>query len=206
MPRRRRTASTTGTDWPRRARRSPRRQPSRASRSVGTGHPSSATRSAASVRPSGGRSPTSASRCSRSSSPPRLWRGVRQVRVVQPAAFFDLRLPERAAFPAVEATDDELASALRGRRFKVRRAVEAGVDGAPIRHLYGDRNQYLKMATLFTHLGLILFLIGGGVTGAFGYETVLFVGEGQTAPVQPVGTSGDLLVQNLGFRGPGRPG
>ena len=136
---------------------------------------------------------------------PRLWRGVRQVRVVQPAAFFDLRLPERADFPAVEATDDELASALRGRRFKVRRAVEAEVDGAPIRHLYGDRNQYLKMATLFTHLGLILFLIGGGVTGAFGYETVLFVGEGQTAPVQPVGTSGNLLVKNLGFEAPVRP-
>jgi len=136
---------------------------------------------------------------------PRLWRGVRQVRVVQPAAFFDLRLPERAAFPAVEATDDELASALRGRRFKVRRAVEAGVDGAPIRHLYGDRNQYLKMATLFTHLGLILFLIGGGVTGALGYETVLFVGEGQTAPVQPVGTPGNLLVKNLGFEAPVRP-
>ena len=109
---------------------------------------------------------------------PRLWRGVRLVRVVQPAAFFDLRLPERAAFPAVEATDDQLAAALRGRRFTVRGAVEAGVDGAPIRHLYGDRNQYLKMATLFTHLGLILFLIGGGVTGAFGYETVLFVGGG----------------------------
>jgi len=137
---------------------------------------------------------------------PRLWRGVRHVRVIQPPAFFDLRLPERAAFPAVEATDDQVAAVLRRRRFKVRPAVEAGLDGAPpIRHLYGDRNQYLKMATLFTHLGLILFLIGGGVTGAFGYETVLFVGEGQTAPVQPVGTAGNLLVKNLGFAAPRRP-
>jgi cytochrome c biogenesis protein len=149
---------------------------------------------------------------------PRLWRGVREVRPVQPAAFFDLRLPQRAAFAAVEATDDEFAAALRGRRFKVRRASvedasvegdavsgEAPVGEAPERHLYGDRNQYFKMATLLTHLGLILFLAGGAVTGVFGYETVIFVGEGQTAPVQPVGTPHNLLVKNLGFEAPLRP-
>jgi len=152
---------------------------------------------------------------------PRLWRGMREVRPIQPAAFFDLRLSQRAAFAAVEATDEELAAALRGRRFTVRRADEMadaggvvagpGLDpGAPDalaqpeRHLYGDRNRYFKMATLLTHLGLILFLAGGGVTGAFGYETVLFVGEGQTAPVQPVGTPGNLLVKNLGFDAPRR--
>ena len=53
--------------------------------------------------------------------------------------------------------------------------------------VYGDRNQYMKLATLLTHLGLILFLLGGAVTVAFGFETVVFVGDGQTAPVQPVG-------------------
>ena len=134
---------------------------------------------------------------------PRLWRGVREVRLVQPAAFFDLGLPQRAVFSAVEVGDDELATALRRRRYKVRpAAAEAGDPSA--RHLFGDRNQYFKMATLLTHLGLILFLAGGGVTGAFGYETVLFVGEGQTAPVQPVGTPGNLLVKNLGFEAPRR--
>jgi len=157
---------------------------------------------------------------------PRLWRGVREVRPVQPAAFFDLALPQRAAFKAVEASDDELAEALRGRRFKVRHVV---VDGAAVegdeagggdaggddaeggdsvggeRHIYGDRNQYFKMTTLLTHLGLILFLAGGAVTGVFGYETVIFVGEGQTAPVQPVGTPGNLLVKNFGFEAPRRP-
>jgi cytochrome c biogenesis protein len=139
---------------------------------------------------------------------PRLWRGVREVRLVQPPAFFDLDLPERAVFAGVEIGDEDLAAAMRRRRFKVRntdeRAAEAAGDTGA-RHLYGDRNQYFKMATLLTHLGLILFLIGGGVTGAFGYETVIFVAEGQTAPVEPVGTPGNLLVKNLGFEAPRRP-
>ena len=71
--------------------------------------------------------------------------------------------------------------------------------------VYGDRNQYFKLATLLTHLGLILFLAGGAITGAFGFETVLFVGQGQTAPVQPVGTPDNLLIKNLGFQAPQRP-
>ena len=65
-------------------------------------------------------------------------------------------------------------------------------------------NRYFKMATLLTHLGLICFLVGGAVTGAFGFETAVFVGEAQSAPVQPVGTPGNLLVKNLGFEAPTR--
>jgi cytochrome c biogenesis protein len=70
--------------------------------------------------------------------------------------------------------------------------------------LYGDRNQYVKMATLLTHLGLILFLLGGAITVAFGFETVVFVGEGQTAPVQSVGTPNNLLVKVNSFQAPRR--
>ncbi|MGH2407224.1 MAG: cytochrome c biogenesis protein ResB, partial [Candidatus Limnocylindrales bacterium] len=138
---------------------------------------------------------------------PRLWRSVRDVRPVQPAAFFDLALPERAAFADVEVGDEALATALRRRRYRVRRSEAGAIEAqdASARHLYGDRNQYFKLATLLTHLGLILFLAGGGVTGAFGYETVIFVGEGQTAPVEPVGTPDNLLVKNLGFEAPLRP-
>jgi cytochrome c biogenesis protein len=69
----------------------------------------------------------------------------------------------------------------------------------------GDRNQYSKLATLLTHLGLILFLAGGAVTVAWGFETVVFVGEGQTAPVQPVGTPRNLLVKVNSFQAPTRP-
>jgi len=75
----------------------------------------------------------------------------------------------------------------------------------PIRHIYGDRNQYMKLTTLFTHLGLILFLAGAAVTTGLGYETVVFLGEGQTAPVQAVGTPDNLLVKNVHFEAPTRP-
>jgi cytochrome c biogenesis protein len=59
------------------------------------------------------------------------------------------------------------------------------------------------MATLISHLGLILFLIAGVVTWRFGDEQGLVVAEGDTLTVQPIGTPGLLLVQNLGFDAPG---
>ncbi len=132
---------------------------------------------------------------------PRLWRSVRHVTAVQPEPFYDLGRPERARFEGLDGSSlDELRRTLRARRFRVR-----VTDEGEVRHVYGDRNQYFKMATLFTHLGLILFLAGGAVTGGFGFETVLFVGEGQTAPVQAVGTPGNMLVKNIRFEAPTRP-
>jgi cytochrome c biogenesis protein len=71
-----------------------------------------------------------------------------------------------------------------------------------VTYVYGDRNQYMKMTTLLTHAGLVLFLAGGAVTVAAGFETVVFVGEGQTAPVRAVGTPGNLLVKNHAFEAP----
>jgi cytochrome c biogenesis protein len=130
---------------------------------------------------------------------PRLWRQSHHVWVEQPDAFFDPRLPDRAA---LDHTDElAVAAAMRGSHFRVRRAVSA--DGQ-VTFLYGDRNQYVKMATLLTHLGLILFLAGGAITVALGFETVVFVGEGQTAPVQAVGTPDNLLVKVVSFEAPRR--
>lgn len=138
---------------------------------------------------------------------PDLWRSAHRVRVVQAAPFFDLRLDHRAAYAdAGTPGADALRDVLRGSRYKVREEVADEKDGsAAVRHLYGDRNQYLKLATLFTHLGLILFLAGAAVTTALGYETVVFLGEGQTAPVHAVGTPNNLLVKNIRFEAPTRP-
>ena len=137
---------------------------------------------------------------------PDLWRGARNVRVVQAAPFFDLRLDHRAAFADAGTTGAQaLREVLRGSRYKVREELAADKYSAtPILHLYGDKNQYLKLATLFTHLGLILFLAGAAVTTALGFETVVFLGEGQTAPVQSVGTPDNLLVKNIHFDAPTR--
>ena len=72
-----------------------------------------------------------------------------------------------------------------------------------MRYLYGDRNRWTKLATLLSHMGLILFLIAGVVTWRFGDEQGLVVGEGDTLTVQPIGTPGLLLVKNYRFEAPG---
>ena len=144
---------------------------------------------------------------------PDLWRKAHIVKVTQAAPFFDLRLNERARFTkADDAAADQLRQVLRAKHFRVREEIEETAapdthDGTAAtatvtRYVYGDRNQYVKLTTLFTHLGLILFLAGGAVTTIFGFETVIFLGQGDTAPVQSVGTSGNLLVKNIYFEAP----
>jgi cytochrome c biogenesis protein len=127
---------------------------------------------------------------------PRLWRQSKEIRVVQPDEFYDPILPDRAALTGVSA--DDVREALRGARMQVR---EAEVDG--VRYLYGDRNRWTKMATLISHLGLILFLIAGVVTWRFGDEQGLVVAEGDSLTVQPIGTPDLLLVKNYDFEAPG---
>ena len=128
---------------------------------------------------------------------PRLWRGVSDVRVAQPAPFFDPLLPDRAAMDGVGA--DDVRSVLRRNGFHVREAADA--DGT--RFLYGDRHQYTKMATLFTHAGLVMFLIAAAATARLGDEQGLVVAEGESLTVQPIGTPGLLLVKNIDFEAPG---
>jgi cytochrome c biogenesis protein len=131
---------------------------------------------------------------------PRLWQQSAVIRMVQPDAYFDPRLPDRVSIAAGDGlTAATVAGALRRRRFTVREA--AGEDGATF--VYGDRNRWTKLATLISHLGLILFLVAGLVTARFGDEQGLVVAEGDTLTVQPIGTPGLLLVQNLGFDAPG---
>src|SRR6185503_5222835 len=91
-----------------------------------------------------------------------------------------------------------VATALRKHRFVVRESV-----AGDLRFLYGDRNRWTKLATLISHLGLILFLVAGLVTSRLGDEQGLIVAEGDTLTVQPIGTPGLLLVQNRAFEAPG---
>ncbi len=128
---------------------------------------------------------------------PRLWRGVSDIRVAQPEPFFDPRLPDRAAMDGV--SPDDVGQVLRRNGFHVRRATDA--DGT--RFVYGDRHQYTKMATLFTHAGLIIFLVAAAATARLGDEQGLVVAEGEALTVQPIGTPGLLLVRNIDFEAPG---
>ncbi len=127
---------------------------------------------------------------------PRLWRQSAEVRVAQPDAFFDPRLPDRALVAGLQA--DQVRDVLRQNRFRVREVTTEDAH-----YLYGDRHQYTKMATLLTHLGLILFLVAAAVTSLWGDEQGLVVAEGESLTVQPIGTPGLLLVRNLGFEAPG---
>jgi cytochrome c biogenesis protein len=128
---------------------------------------------------------------------PRLWRGVSDTRVIQPEPFFDPRLPDRAEMRGV--TPEAVSRVFRKRGLKVREGVAS--DGS--RFVYGDRNQYTKLATLLTHLGLITFLLAAAVSSRLGDEQGLVVAEGESLTVQPIGTPGLLLVKNLGFEAPG---
>jgi cytochrome c biogenesis protein len=128
---------------------------------------------------------------------PKLWRGVADVRVVQPEPYFDPRLPDRAAMTGLPAATVE--TVLRRHHFKVRTAT----DDAGSTFVYGDRHQYTKLATLLTHTGLVLFLVAAAVTSRLGHEEGLVVPEGESLTVQPIGTPGLLLVKNLGFDAPG---
>src|SRR4029079_16196254 len=106
-------------------------------------------------------------------------------------------LPDRAAMDGVAAPD--VARVIRRRGFRVR---EATSDAGTV-HVYRARHQYTKLATLLTHLGLILFLIAAAVTTRFGDEQGLVVPEGESLTVQPIRTPGLLLGKNLGFDAPG---
>jgi cytochrome c biogenesis protein len=126
---------------------------------------------------------------------PRLWRQSTDIRVIQPEPFFDPALPDRAAITGLDASGTR--AVLRRHHFRVR---EATVDGTA--YLYGDRHQYTKLATLFTHLGLILFLSAAALTSRLGFEAPLVVPAGETSTVQPIGTPNLLVVKNLGFDAP----
>lgn len=128
---------------------------------------------------------------------PRLWRGVRDIRVDQPEPFFDPRLPDRAATSDVPI--EGVRSVLRRNGFRIREA--AAPDG--VRFVYGDRHRYTKLATLLTHAGLVTFLVAAAVTSRLGDEQGLVVPENSSLTVQPIGTPGLLLVKNLDFEAPG---
>jgi cytochrome c biogenesis protein len=134
---------------------------------------------------------------------PRLWRGAAEIRVVQPDPFYDPTLPERAAVSGMgsdAAAADAVAAVLRRRRFGVRRAETA--DAA---YIYGDRNRWMRLATLLTHVGLVLFLVAAAVTGRFGFEAGILIPQGEAVPVERLGTPGNLVVKNDGFAAPRLP-
>jgi cytochrome c biogenesis protein len=129
---------------------------------------------------------------------PRMWRQAREIRVIQPDPFYDPRLPDRAALDGL--TSEAIRGVLRANRFKVR--VATGADGTT--YLYGDRHRWTKLATLFTHTGLVLFLVAAAVTSRLGFESGILLATGESQPVTSIGTPGLIVVKNYGFQAPRR--
>jgi len=127
---------------------------------------------------------------------PRLWRQSKEIRVVQPDPFYDPVLPDRAATDRL--TPDAVRAVLRGNRFGVR--TETTADGTV--YLYGDRHRWVKMATLLTHTGLVLFLVAAAVTSRLGFEAGILLARGESQPVSSIGTPGLIVVKNYGFEAP----
>ena len=126
---------------------------------------------------------------------PKLWRTCAEIRIVQPDPFYNPILPDRALVSQTNLT--AVRDALRRSHFHIR---EAEVDG--VRYLYGDRHRWTKLATLISHLGLILFLVAAAVTSRFGFESGIELTNGQSSPVQEIGTPGLLVVKSFGFADP----
>jgi cytochrome c biogenesis protein len=126
---------------------------------------------------------------------PRLWRQSAEIRVVQPAPFYDPRLPDRAAMDGL--APETVAAVLRRNRFAVRTEVADEVT-----YLYGVRHRWTKLATLISHAGLILFLVAAAVTSRLGFEAGILLAGGESQPITAIGTPGLIVVKSFGFAAP----
>ena len=66
-------------------------------------------------------------------------------------------------------------------------------------HVYADKNGWAKYCTFASHLGLLLFLFGGLITNAVGYQRFLIIPDGMSQPIYSVFHPEQMQVFNEGF-------
>lgn len=113
------------------------------------------------------------------------WRAAwrRALRRAAPPVEFPLSL---SPLPA-----DRLRSALRERGYRVRTASGEGTT-----YLEADRYPLSELATLATHLAVLLLAVACGLSGWLGWQAEVTVGAGEAVPV---GGGADLWVRNDSF-------
>jgi len=129
------------------------------------------------------------------------WRGIWRRAFYRPVrcsdAAFD-HAPHTAALlsaaPPVGVAE-VVRQALGQRGFKVRTTEVITADG---RHVYlrGDRNGLTPLATLVTHLAVVLLLLGAALSATFGWREGIALDPGETAPI---GHGSGLTLRNEGF-------
>ncbi len=96
-----------------------------------------------------------------------------------------LAAPPEVALPHV------VRECLEQRGFSVRAKTVNGIV-----YLRGDRNRLAPLATLVTHLAILLLLLGMVLSGGYGWREEIVIGPGETASV---GHRSQLMLRDEGF-------
>ncbi len=84
---------------------------------------------------------------------------------------------------------------LERRGFRVR-TTEVVTTDRPLVYLRGDRNRLAPLATLVTHVAVLLLLLGVALSSGYGWREEIAIGPGETAEV---GHGSGLALRNEGF-------
>jgi cytochrome c biogenesis protein len=121
---------------------------------------------------------------------PGLWKTIVRPTVTTTRGFLNGTAPHASGSldGAPDRTLDELANALRRRRYRVLTA-RVGDDI----HVYADRNRWGKLGTFPFHIALVMVVVGGILVTQLGFRDIQFVvPEGQRVAV---GNGSDLSVR-----------
>jgi cytochrome c biogenesis protein ResB len=144
------------------------------------------------------------------------WRGVWRRARYQPVRCSDValeRAPHTASLNAPARGDlaQVVWEALEERGFRVRTTEVVTTNGTTngttnetrngtvngrVVYLRGDRNRLAPLATLVTHVAVVLLLLGAALTAGFGWREEVTLGPGETAEV---GHGSGLALRNEGF-------
>jgi cytochrome c biogenesis protein len=136
------------------------------------------------------------------------WRGMWRRARYQPVRCSDValeRAPHTASLnaPAGVYLPEVVRQVLEERGFRVRTTKVITTNGTRNEttngravYVRGDRNRLAPLATLVTHLAVVLLLLGAALTGGFGWREEVTLGPGETIEV---GHRSGLALRNEGF-------
>jgi cytochrome c biogenesis protein len=136
------------------------------------------------------------------------WRGMWRRARYQPVRCSDValeRAPHTASLnaPAGVYLPEVVRQVLEERGFRVRTTKVITTNGTRNEttngravYVRGDRNRLAPLATLVTHLAVVLLLLGAALTGGFGWREEVTLGPGETVEV---GHRSGLALRNEGF-------
>jgi cytochrome c biogenesis protein len=132
------------------------------------------------------------------------WRGMWRRTRYQPVRCSDValeRAPHTASLNAPAGGDlaKVVCEALKQRGFRVRTTKVVTTNGTVngrVVYLRGDRNRLAPLATLVTHVAVVLLLLGAALTAGVGWREEVTLGPGETVEV---GHGSGLALRNEGF-------